>query len=161
MRDEGVRSQSLKANFAIALADNPDNAELSFHLSHLDVENFTGSKLAPHALNHQAADTHVGDEPGMRKRLAMSIHSPNLYRKLNLNSRADSSIHEGIVRHNQLAGNLPGLPQPEYRSAIVEALNQQLGSGQFRRLIEIRHGAGTRPPWVSTATTGARGHRSS
>jgi hypothetical protein len=112
-------------------------------------------------LNHQAADAHVGDEPGMRKRLAMSIHSPNLYRKLNLNSRADSSIHEGIVRHNQLAGNLPGLPQPEYRSAIVEALNQQLGSGQFRRLIEIRYRAGTRPAWVSTATTGARGHRSS
>ena len=116
MGNEGMRSQPLQADFAIAIAYNPDNAELSFDLSHLDIENFTGSNLAPHALNHQAAAAHVGYEAGVRKRLAMSIHSPNLYRKLNLNSRADSSIHEGIVRHNQLAGNLPGLPQPEYRS---------------------------------------------
>ena len=119
MRHERMRGQSLKANFAIALADDPDNAELRFHLSHLDIEDFTGSKLAPHALNYQAADAHVGHQTMMRKRLAMSIHSPNLYRKLNLNSWTDSSIHGGIVRHNPLAGNLPGLPQPEYWSVII------------------------------------------
>ena len=116
MCDERMRGQPLQAHFAIAVADNPDDAELGFDLAHLDIENFTGSNLSHHALNYQAAHAHVRDEAGMSKRLAVGIHSPNLYRKLNFNSWALASIHEDIVRHNRLAENLPGLPQPEYWS---------------------------------------------
>ena len=88
-----MRSQPLQADFVIAFADDPDNAELRFDLPHLDIENFTGSNLSHHALNYQTADAHVGYEAGLGKRLAMSIHSPNLYRELNLDSWAQSSIH--------------------------------------------------------------------
>jgi hypothetical protein len=88
-----MQGQPLQAYFANAVIDNPDNAELRFGLAHLDIENFTGSNLSPYALNYQTAHTHVGYEAGLGKRLAMSIHSPNLYRELNFDSWAKSSIH--------------------------------------------------------------------
>jgi hypothetical protein len=109
-----MRGQPLQADFAVALTDNPDDAELRFDLTHLDIENFTGSNLSHDALNDEAADAHVGYEAWVGKRLAVGIHTPNLYRKLNLDSWANSSIHARIVRHNRLPGNLPGLPQLEY-----------------------------------------------
>lgn len=93
MCNERMRSQPLQANFAIAVIYNPDNAELGFDLTHLDIENFTGPDFSHHALNYQAADAHVGYKAGLGKWLAMSIHSPNLYWKLNFDSRAESSIH--------------------------------------------------------------------
>jgi hypothetical protein len=93
MRNECVRSHSLQAHFVIAVANNPNDAELSFDLTHLDIEKFTGSNLSHHTLNYQTADAHVDYQAGMGKGLAMSIHSPNLYRELNFNSRAESSIH--------------------------------------------------------------------
>jgi hypothetical protein len=40
---------------------------------------------------------------------------------------------DAIVRHNRLPENLPGLPQPEYWSVSATVLNQQVGSGGFRR----------------------------
>jgi hypothetical protein len=132
MRENGVcnermRGQPLQADFAVALGDNPDDAELRFDLTHLDIKNFTGSNLSHDSLNDEAADAHVDYEAWVGKRLAMGIHSPNLYRKLNLDSWANSSIHARIVRHKGPRGNLPGLPQPEYWSVIVGSLNQQLG----------------------------------
>jgi hypothetical protein len=93
MRNECVRGHALQAHFAIAVAKNPDDAELGFDLTHLDIEKFTGSNLSHYALNYQAAHAHVGYQAVMGKWLAMSIHSPNLYRELNFNSRAESSIH--------------------------------------------------------------------
>lgn len=116
MRDERMRSQPLQADFAIALAHNPDDAELGFHLTHLDVENFTGSNLPPHALHHQAPDAHVCYQGGLAKWLTVGIHSPNLDRELNVNSWALASIHEGIVRYQRPHENLLGLPPPEYWS---------------------------------------------
>ena len=91
--DERMRGQPLQADFAVPLADNPDDAELGFNLTHLDIENFTGSNLSHDALNDETADAHVDYEPGMGKGLAMSIHSPNLHRELNFDSWAESSIH--------------------------------------------------------------------
>lgn len=88
-----MQGQPLQAYFAIAVIGNPHNAELRFDLTHLHIENFTGSNLSPHALNYQTADAHVGYQAGLGKRLAMSIHSPNLYRELNFDSWAKSSIH--------------------------------------------------------------------
>lgn len=95
MRDECMRSQPLQADFAIALADHPDNAELGFDLTHLDIENFTGSNLPPHALDHQASDAHIDYEGRLAEWLTVGIHSPNLYRELNFNSWALAAIHGG------------------------------------------------------------------
>ena len=93
MRNECVQGQPLQAYFAIAVIDNPDDTELRFHLTHLDIENFTGSNLSLHALDDQTADTHVRYKARLGKRLAVRIHSPNLYRELNFDSWAKSSIH--------------------------------------------------------------------
>jgi hypothetical protein len=93
MRNECVRSHSLQAHFVIAVANNPNDAELSFDLTHLDIEKFTGSNLSHYTLNYQATHAQVDYESVMGKRLAMSIHSPNLYRELNFDSRAEPSIH--------------------------------------------------------------------
>jgi hypothetical protein len=93
MRNEGMQRQPLQAYFAFAIIHNPDDAELRFDLTHPNIENFTGSNLSLYALNYQTADTHVGDKSVLGKGLAMSIHSPNLYRELNFDSWAKSSIH--------------------------------------------------------------------
>lgn len=90
-----MQGQPLQPYFAVAFNGNPDNAKLRSDLAHLNIENLASSNLPPHALNYQAADTHVDNKPGLSKRLAVSIHSPNLYRKLNLDSWAESSIHAG------------------------------------------------------------------
>jgi hypothetical protein len=93
MRNECVRGHALQAHFVVAVANNPDDAELGFDLTHLDIEKFTGSDLSHYTLNDQTAHAHVGYQAGVGKRLAMSIHSPNLYRELNFDSGAESSIH--------------------------------------------------------------------
>jgi hypothetical protein len=93
MRNECVRGHALQAHFVATVTNNPDHAKLSFDLTHLDIEEFTGSNLSHHTLDYQPADAHVDYEPGMGKGLAMSIHSPNLYRELNFDSGAESSIH--------------------------------------------------------------------
>ena len=93
MRNECMQGQPLQAYFAIAVIHNPHDAELRFDLAHLNIENFTASNLSHHALNYQTADTHVGNKAGLGKRLAMRIHSPNLYRELNFDSWAKPSIH--------------------------------------------------------------------
>ena len=94
MRNECVRGHSLQAHFVATVTNNPDHAKLSFDLTHLDIEKFTGSNLSHHTLNDETADAHVDYKAGMGKRLAMSIHSPNLHRELNFDSWAESSIHE-------------------------------------------------------------------
>ena len=83
MRNECVRGHALQAHFVVTVTNNPDHAKLSFDLTHLDIEKFTGSNLSHHTLNDETADTHVDYQTGMGKGLAMSIHSPNLYRELN------------------------------------------------------------------------------
>jgi len=95
MCNKCVRGQPLQAYFAVAFGDNTDYAELRFDLTHLDIENLTGPNLPHYALNYQTADTHVDNEPRLGKGLAVGIHSPNLYRKLNFDSWAESSIHAG------------------------------------------------------------------
>ena len=119
MRNECMQGQPLQAYFATAITHNPYDAELRFDVTHLNVENFTGSNLSHHALNYQTADTHVSYKAMLGERLAMSIHSPNLYRELNFDPWAEASIHGRIVRHNGLTGNLPGLLQPEYWSVTA------------------------------------------
>lgn len=116
MCNECMRGHPLQADFAGALGDDPDNAELGFVLTHLDIENFARPNLSSHALYDQPANAHIRHERRIGKRLAVGIHSPNLYRKLDFNSWTIASIHGRIVRHNQRAENLRGLPQPEYRS---------------------------------------------
>jgi len=113
MCNECMRGHPLQADFAIALADDPDNAELGFVLAHLDIENLTRPNLSSHTLYYQPANAHIRHERRIGKRLAMGIHSPNLHRKLDFNSWALTSIHGRIVRHNRRAENLRGLPQPE------------------------------------------------
>ena len=93
MCDEGVQRQPLQADLTVAFVNHPNNTELRFDLAHLNVENFTGPKLAHDALNYQTADAHVRYKAGLGERLAVSIHSPNLHRKLNFDSWAKSSIH--------------------------------------------------------------------
>jgi hypothetical protein len=93
MSNECVRGHALEAHFVIAVANYPDHAKLSFDLTHLDIEKFTGSNLSHDALDYQTADAHVDNKTGIGKRLAMSIHSPNLHRELNFDSWADSAIH--------------------------------------------------------------------
>jgi hypothetical protein len=93
MRNECVQGQPLQSYFASAVIDNPDNAELRFDLTHLNIKNFTAPNLSHYSLNYQAADTHVDDKAGLSKWLTVSIHSPNLYRELNFDSWAKSSIH--------------------------------------------------------------------
>ena len=107
---ESVRGHPLQTYFALAFADDPDNPKLRFDLTHLDVENFANSNLSNHTFDYQTADAHIRYQTWVRKRLAMSIHSPNLYRKLDFDAWADSSIHARIVPHNAQSGNLPGLP---------------------------------------------------
>jgi hypothetical protein len=93
MCNECMQCQPLQADLTVPVIDDPDHAELRFYLTHLDIENFAGSNLAHHALNYQTADAHIGYKAGLGKRLAVSIHSPNLYRKLNFDSWAKASIH--------------------------------------------------------------------
>ena len=95
VRNERMRGQPLQTYFAVAFGDNPDDAELRFDLTHLDIENLTGPNLSHYALDYQTAHAHVNYEARLGKGLAVGIHSPNLYRKLNFDSWAESSIHAG------------------------------------------------------------------
>lgn len=62
---------------------------------------------------------------------------------------------DAILRQNRLTGNLPGLPQIEYRRVTVWT-RLKSATWQWGRLIEIRHGAGPRPAGVAAASAGAR-----
>jgi hypothetical protein len=92
-RDEGMCGYSLQAEFSGALAADPHHPELSFLVSHPYVENFARPNLSPYALDYQPARAHIRYQGRMRKRLAMCIHSPDLHRELNFDSRTLSSIH--------------------------------------------------------------------
>jgi hypothetical protein len=93
IRDEGLCRYALQAKFTGALAADPHHPELGLLVSHPYVENFSCPNLPPYALDHQPTRAHIRYQGWVRKRLAMGIHSPNLYRELNLNSWTLASIH--------------------------------------------------------------------
>ena len=73
MRDECMRGYALQAHLSAALVVDPDDAELSFVVVHLQIENLPGPNIPPHALDNQADYPHIYYQCGVRKPLALSI----------------------------------------------------------------------------------------
>jgi hypothetical protein len=116
MRDECVRGHALQTYFCFTLDADPHHPELSPIIAHAHIKDLTLANFPFNALDHEAANAHVGYKSRVSKGQAMGIHSPNLHRELDFNSWTLASIHADIVRWNCHAENLLGLPQTEYWS---------------------------------------------
>src|ERR1700732_736995 len=93
--EKSLCSDPLQSQLACALRADPNHSELGFLLTHLHIEDLARPNLSPYSLKHQPTSTHVRHQGGIRKWLAVSIHPPNLHRKLDFNSWALASIHRG------------------------------------------------------------------